>query len=47
MTTKKDFRALGQQVKGSGAQVVFSSIPAVIWNDERLNMMDQRISTWL
>ena len=46
MTTKKDFRALGQQVKGSGAQVVFSSIPPVIGNDEGLNMMGQQINTW-
>lgn len=30
---KKEFEALGQQVKGSGAQVVFSSIPPVIGND--------------
>ena len=46
-TLKKDFRALGRQVKGSGAQVVFSSIPPVIGNDEGLNMMGQRINTWL
>jgi len=26
---KRDFRALGEQVKGSWAQVVFSSIPLV------------------
>ena len=26
---KRDFRALGRQVEGSGAQVVFSSIPSV------------------
>lgn len=40
-TMRKDFRALGQQVKGSGAQTVFSSIPSVIGDDEGLNMMDQ------
>ena len=46
-TMRKDFRALGWQVKGSGAQVVFSSIPPVIGNDGSLNRMDQRINTWL
>lgn len=46
-TMKKDFRALGQQVKSSGTQVVFSCIPPVIVNDKRLNMMGQWINTWL
>jgi len=31
---KRDFRALGQLVKGSRAQAVFSSIPQVAVNDE-------------
>ena len=44
---KKDFRALGRQVKTLGAGVVFSSIPPVIGNDDGLNMMGQRINTWL
>ena len=42
-TMKKDFRALGRQVKGSRAQVVFSSIHPVIGSDEGLNMMGQQI----
>jgi len=42
---KKGFRAMGERVKGLGAQVVFSSISPVIGNDEGLNMMDQRINT--
>ena len=46
-TLKKDFRALGRQVKGSGAQVVFSSIPPAIGNNEGLDIMGQRINTWL
>ena len=44
-TRKKDFGALGQQVKGSGAQVMFSSIPSVTENDEGVNMMGQWINT--
>ena len=46
-TMRKDFRALGRQVKGSGAQVMFSSIPPVIGNGEGLNMMVQQINTRL
>ena len=46
-TMKKDFRALGRQVKGLGEQVVFSSIPPVIGNNEGLNMMGLQINTWL
>ena len=46
-TLKKDFRALGRQVKSSGAQVVFSSIPPAIGNNEGLGIMGQRINTWL
>jgi len=46
-TMKQDFRAFGRQVKASGAQVVFSSIPPVIGNDEGLNMMGQWINIWL
>ena len=45
-TMKKDFRALGRLVKGSGAQVVFSSISTVIGNNEGLDTMSQWISTW-
>ena len=46
-TLKKDFRALGRQVKGSGAQVAFSSIPPAIGNNEGLDIMSQQINTWL
>ena len=44
---KRDFRALGQLVKGSGAQVVFSSILPVAGNDEGRNRKSQQINTWL
>jgi len=44
---KRDFRALGQQVKGSGAQVVFSSIPPTAGKDEGRNRKSQQINTWL
>ena len=44
-TLKKDFRALGRQVKGSGAQVVFSSIPPDLGNNEGLDIMGQQINT--
>ena len=46
-TLKKDFRALGRQVKGSGAQVVFSSILPAIGNNEGLDIMGQWINSWL
>ena len=44
---KRDFRALGQLVKGSGAQVVFSSILPVAENDEGRNRKSQQSNTWL
>jgi len=44
---KRDFRALGQQVQGSGAQVVFSSIPPVAGEDEGRNRRSKQINTWL
>ena len=44
---KRDFRALGQLVKGSGAQVVFSSILPVAGNGEGRNRKSQQINTWL
>ena len=46
-TLKKNFRASRRQVKGSGAQVVFSSIPPAIGNNEGLDVMGHRINTWL
>jgi len=44
---KKDFRALGRRVKGSGVQVVFSSVPPVAGEDEGRNMKSEQINTWL
>ena len=46
-TIKKDFRALGQLVRGLGAQVVLSSIPPVMGGIEGLNTMGQQINIWL
>jgi len=44
---KRDFRALGQPVKGSGTQAVFFSILPVAGNDEGKNKQTQLINTWL
>jgi len=44
---KKDFRALRRQVKGSRAQVVFSSVPSAIGNNKGLDIIGQHIKTWL
>ena len=44
---KRDFRALGRLVKGSGAQVMFSSVLPVAGNDEGRNRKSQQINTWL
>ncbi|KGL92731.1 hypothetical protein N301_10736, partial [Charadrius vociferus] len=44
---KKDFRALGRLVKGSGAQVLFSSVPPVAGNDEEVNWKSQQVNDWL
>lgn len=44
---EKDFRALEKLVKGSGAQVMFSSILPVIGNKEGLDMMSQWVNNWL
>ena len=44
-TMKKDLRALRRLVKGSGAQVVFSS--PVTGNNEGLDVMSQWINNWL
>ena len=43
---KSEFRALGGQVKGSGAQIVFSSISPVAGEYEGRNR-SQQINTWL
>jgi len=42
-TIKRDFRTLGQLVKGSGAQAVFSSILPLSGNDEGRNRKSQLI----
>lgn len=44
---KRGFRGLGQQVKGSGAQAVFSSIFPAAGNDEGRNRKSQEINSWL
>ena len=44
---KRDFRALGRLVEGSGAQVVFSSIPTVAGKDTERNRKTHLINTWL
>ena len=47
---KRDFRALGKLVKGSGAQIVFSSIPSAAGMDEedyrRSQQMNLRLQDW-
>jgi len=47
---KRNFRALGQLVKGSGAQVVFSSIPSVaekiIERDRRTHLINRWLRDW-
>lgn len=45
-TIKRDFRALGQQVKGSEEQVAFFSILPVVRNDEGRNTESQQVSSW-
>jgi len=44
---KRDFRALGQPVEGSGAQVVFSSIPPVAGKSTERSRKTHRINRWL
>jgi len=43
---KRNFRALGRQVDGSGAKVVFSSIPSVAGNSTERGRKSQLINTW-
>ncbi|PKU36056.1 mitochondrial fission process protein 1 [Limosa lapponica baueri] len=43
---KRDYRVLGQLVKGSGTQVVFS-IPPVAAIDERISRKSHQIKSWL
>ncbi|PKU33500.1 transcription factor dp-1- hypothetical protein [Limosa lapponica baueri] len=44
---KRDFRTLGRLVKGSGAQVMFSSVPPAVENEEGVNRKSQQINAWL
>ena len=44
---KRDFRALGRQVEGSGAQVVFSSIPSVAGNSTERGRKAHLVNRWL
>jgi len=44
---KRDFRALGQLVRESGAQVIFSALLPVVGNDIGRNSWAQSINTWL
>lgn len=48
---KKDFKALGQSVHGTGAQVIFASVPVLAGMDEELNKERSRkahlINRWL
>jgi len=44
---KRDFRALGRLVKGSGAQVVFFFILPAAGNNVGRNRKTQLINTWL
>lgn len=54
VAVKKNFRALGQQIEGTGAQVVFSSIPLVAGRNaerSRRNPPDEHVrpskESWL
>jgi len=44
---KRDFRALGRFVEGSGAQVVFSSIPSVAGKSTESGRRTHLINSWL
>jgi len=44
---KRDFRALGRLVEGSGAQVVFSSIPSVAGNSTERDRKTHLVNRWL
>jgi len=47
---KRDFRALGRLVEGSGAQVVFSLIPSVTEKnterDRKTHLINRRLRDW-
>jgi len=44
---KRDFRALGRLLEGSGAQMVFSSIPSVAGNSTERGRKTHLIDRWL
>jgi len=44
---KRDFRALGRLVEGSGAQVVFSSVPSVAGKNIERGRKTHLINRWL
>jgi len=44
---KREFRALGRLAEGSGAQVVFSSIPSVAGNSTERGRKTLLINKWL
>jgi len=44
---KREFRALGRLVEGSGAQVVFSSIPSVAGNSTERGRKTHLVNSWL
>jgi len=44
---KRDFRALGRLVEGSGAQVVFSSIPSLAGNSTERGRKTHLNNRWL
>jgi len=46
-TIKRDFRALGRRVEGSGAQVVFSSIPSVAGKSTERGRKTHLVNRWL
>jgi len=44
---KRDFRALGRLVEGSGVHVVFSSIPSVAGNSTERGRKTHLVNRWL
>ena len=44
---KRDFRSLGKLIKGSGAQIVFSSSPSVRGMDEEEYRRTQQMNLWI
>ena len=44
---KRDFRSLEKVIKGSGAQIVCSSIPSVVGMDEEEYRRTQKMNLWI